>query len=447
LASFVERSYEEAGVGSDEIDGGAVILTGEAVKRRNARPIAELFASQAGKFVCASAGPNLEGVMAAKGSGAAFRSRNPIQTILNVDIGGGTSKLALVRDGDVLETTAINVGGRLLAFDGDGRVVRIEPAARRIAADLDIDLQLGEVLGVEARERMGRSLADVLLEAITRNGMSTLGQDLMITPPLPTDGRVDAVTFSGGVGEYIYGREERDFGDLSIFLSRRIIECVETGALPAPLLSVDECIRATVIGAAQFTVQASGDTIAISRAEALPLRNLPVLYPRFPESGDVQPAQVSDAIRLAFQRADSAEGDQVVAISIRWRGTPRYTAIRGLAQGVRDALPRTLAAGLPIVLVFVNDVGSVIGEILRSELGVNGDVISIDGVALEEFDFIDIGEMLDSARVVPVVVKSLIFPEAGAAAAGELLSVGAVTPTPSAPATSVVSHQPNADSA
>jgi ethanolamine utilization protein EutA (predicted chaperonin) len=427
LAEFIERSYDEAGIAAEEIDCGAVILTGEAVKRRNARPIAELFAAQAGKFVCASAGPNLEGIMAANGSGAAFLSRNPVQTVLNVDIGGGTSKLALVRDGEVLATAAINVGGRLLAFDQEGRVTRVEPAATFMAVELGINAAMGAVLTVRDRERIGAAFADVLLESIAGNELSTRARELLITTPLPRTSPIDAITFSGGVGEYIYAREQRDFGDLSPFLAPPIIGRIEAGELPAPIVSVDECIRATVIGAAQFTVQASGDTIAISRPDVLPLRNLPVLYPRF--DGELEPrvVEVRDAIARSFDRADIEEGTQVVAISIRWRGSPRYQALRNLAEGVRDALPRTVGAGLPVVLVFANDVGKAVGEILGRDLGVQGDLISIDGIALEEFDFIDIGEVLDAAAVVPVVVKSLIFPGDRAAAAAELETIRAST--------------------
>ena len=79
----------------DDIDTGAVILTGEALKRDNARAIADLFAEESGKFVCASAGHNMEALMAANGSGAVALSRQDHQTILNIDTGGGTIKLGL----------------------------------------------------------------------------------------------------------------------------------------------------------------------------------------------------------------------------------------------------------------------------------------------------------------------------------------------------------------
>ncbi len=133
LELFVEDSYRGAGLSPEQIDTGAVILTGVALERANARAVADLFAAAGGKFVCASAGHNLEAILAAHGSGAAALSHRRRDTLLHIDIGGGTSKLSLVRDGEVLETATAGVGGRLVAFDSDERVVRIEPAARLAA--------------------------------------------------------------------------------------------------------------------------------------------------------------------------------------------------------------------------------------------------------------------------------------------------------------------------
>jgi len=112
----------------DEIDTGALILTGVAVRRRNARRIGELFAAQAGKMVAVSAGDSLETVMAAYGSGAAARSIRSAAPVMNVDIGGGTSKIAVCAEGKVTDVTAVDVGARLVVLDGDRRIVRLEEA-------------------------------------------------------------------------------------------------------------------------------------------------------------------------------------------------------------------------------------------------------------------------------------------------------------------------------
>src|SRR5437762_9300079 len=126
LGAFIERQYKDAKVDPDEIDTGALILTGVAVRRRNARKIGELFARQAGKMVAVSAGDSLEAVMAAHGSGAVARSIREGARVMNVDIGGGTSKIAICVDGRVSDLTALDVGARLICFDPAGRIVRIE---------------------------------------------------------------------------------------------------------------------------------------------------------------------------------------------------------------------------------------------------------------------------------------------------------------------------------
>lgn len=414
LDTFVHEAYAEAGLTPGDVDSGAIILTGEAIKRTNARAVADLFADHAGKFVCASAGHNLEAILAANGSGALELSRHPVQTVLNVDIGGGTSKLALVRAGHVLETAAINVGGRLVAFDADGTVTRIEPSARAVADSLGVELHLGRVLSRADQALLADALASYLFEAIRHAPLGDMARQLMLTPPLTLGDAVDHVTFSGGVSEYLYDLETPDFGDLARPLADAIRTRVDQHALPAGLQAVGERIRATVIGASQFTVQVSGNTIAINRPEILPIHNLQVLYPQLPDSESVDPQQLSAAIGRSFQRFDLEEGEQVVAIAINWTGEPRYSLLRNIAAGIVLALPRTIAAGLPLVLVFAHDFGKLIGGIIREEFLPPGgvlDVISLDGIELQEFDYIDIGAMIYPAQVVPVVVKSLVFPE------------------------------------
>ena len=411
LDAFIQQAYEEAGLTPEDVDSGALILTGEAIKRTNARAVADLFADHAGKFVCASAGHNLEAILAANGSGALALSRHPAQTVLNVDLGGGTSKLALVSNGHVLETAAINVGGRLVAFDSEGALTRIEPSARLVAESLGIALQLGKPLTAANQRGLADALATHLFEAIGREPLSDIAQQLMLTPPLVFGGPIDQVTFSGGVSEYLYEPETPDFGDLARPVADAIRARIERHALPARVQPAVERIRATVIGASQFTVQVSGNTIAITRTDLLPIHNLQVLYPQLPNREVVDSDELSAGIARCFQRFDLQEGEQVVAIAINWAGEPRYSSLRNLAAGIVQGLPRTIAAGLPIVLVFANDYGKLIGGIIREEFAPITEVISIDGIELQEFDYIDIGAMIYPSQVVPVVVKSLVFPE------------------------------------
>jgi ethanolamine utilization protein EutA len=322
----------------------------------------------------------------------------------------------LARDGEVIETAAINVGGRLVALDG-GRVARIEPAAREVANELGLGLVLNESFPPEDQRRLADTLAGCLFEVIQRGRLSDLTQRLLVTPPLSSIAPVDAVVFSGGVSEYVYGRENRDFGDLAPLLAAAIQKRIDAGELPAAVVPAAECIRATVIGASQFTVQVSGSTIYVSRPDLLPVHNLPVLAPRLPRRERQDPREMGEAIRRSLQRFDLDDGEQPVALAIDWEGMPAYEHLRALADGIMVGLPRALAAQLPITLVFARDHGELVGRILHQDIGIANDVISVDCVNLGDFDYIDIGELIPLANVVPVVVKSLLFPEARAARA------------------------------
>lgn len=414
LGAFINKAYQEAGLGREDIDSGAIILTGEAIKRSNARAIADLFATEAGKFVCASAGHNLEAILAANGSGGVALSRDPMQTVLNIDIGGGTSKFALISNGKVLETAAINVGGRLVATDENRKVTRVEHAAHMVADDIGVHLKIDEVLPKEDEVKLADRLAECIFELTNRQKLSPLAEALMLTPVLTMDTPIDVVTFSGGVSEYIYERENTDYGDLALALAAAMRERINAGRLPAAMKSTDERIRATVIGASQFTVQVSGNTISITDESVLPIHNLQVIYPHLPEREEVSPDEMEDAIKRAFQRFDLVEGEAAVGLAINWAGTPRYPLLRNIAEGIARGLKNTIANKQPLVLVFANDFGKLIGDIMREEFGVEGQIISIDSIVLQEFDFIDIGEVIRPAFVVPVVVKSLVFPEIAA---------------------------------
>src|SRR5438105_6856429 len=205
LEQFVEAAYAEAGLTPKDVDTGAVILTGAALERANARAVAELFAGSGGKFVCASAGHNLEGILAAHGSGAVALSHQRGETLLHVDAGGGTTKLGLLHDGEVLHTAAIHVGGRLVAFDADNRITRIEPSATMVGQQLGVPLRLGGRLSTEDRRRLADALIDILLDYLNGREPSALGKRFLLTAPLELDGhRPAGLTFSGVVAEYFY---------------------------------------------------------------------------------------------------------------------------------------------------------------------------------------------------------------------------------------------------
>ena len=414
LGAFIEEQYRDAKVDPDEIDTGALILTGVAVRRRNARKIGELFARQAGKMVAVSAGDSLETVMAAHGSGAVARSIRDNATVMNVDVGGGTSKIAICADGRVSDLTALDVGARLFCLDPVGRIVRIEEAGRRFGADLGINLELGAQLAPASARALAARMADCLFEAMAGGSPPADGRTLLRLDPLSQRRTVQQLTFSGGVAEYIYGREAQAYGDLGVLLAQEIRARVE-GWGPK-LERASEGIRATVIGASQYTTQVSGSTIYVAPLEALPLRNVPVIAPAFAlDHDEIDSAAVAAEIKALLKRLDLGEAGTPVAVFVPWRGSATFQRLDAFCQGLTDGLAAILADGHPLVLAGDGDVGGLMGIHLREEMQLDNAIVSVDGLDLKEFDYIDIGTMLPNSGAVPVVIKSLIFPASAAA--------------------------------
>jgi ethanolamine utilization protein EutA len=413
LGAFIARQYHDANVDPDEIDTGALILTGVAVRRRNARNIGELFARQAGKMVAVSAGDSLETVMAAHGSGAVSRSIRDKATVMNIDVGGGTSKIAICCDGRVSDVTAVDVGARLVCLDAHGRVVRLEEAGRRFGAELGLDLEVGRQLSPEEGRRLAALLADKLFEAAVGGSPSLSGGGLLRLDPLTGSTTIDQVTFSGGVAEYIYGREVQSYGDLGAALAHEIRARIPR--FGAKLERSNEGIRATVIGASQYTTQVSGSTIFVSPFEALPLRNVPVIAPALAlDDEEIDAAAIAAAIGTVLRRLDLIDADTPVALFVPWRGSATFQRLENFCRGVIAGLAGVLARGHPLVVAGDGDVGGLMGIHLREELGLSNPIISVDGLELKEFDYIDIGTMLPNSGAVPVVIKSLIFPASAA---------------------------------
>jgi ethanolamine utilization protein EutA len=231
----------------------------------------------------------------------------------------------------------------------------------------------------------------------------------MITSPLNFSEPIDRVIFTGGVGEYIYGCEEGDFGDLGALLGKEIRDHSQSASFGIPLGDAEERIRATVMGASQYTIQVSGNTIFLSDESLLPLRNVQVISPELPTEEKLTGAEVAGTIRKTLRHFDIAEGEYPVALALHWDLGPAYPHLRALAEGIKEAFQRSIEAGLPLIIVFDTDFGSLLGNILRRELGVQNEIISIDLVHLNNFDFIDIGNILPDANAVPIVVKSLVF--------------------------------------
>jgi ethanolamine utilization protein EutA len=388
-----------------------------ALLRQNARSIADLFAAEAGRFVAVSAGDNLEATMAAHGSGAVILSATG-GGVMNIDIGGGTTKVVICRKGQTAELMAMDIGARLIATDDNGVIIRMEPAARDIAARLGLDLELDGQASPADLKRLARYMVDHLLGEVSVKGASKASH-LLRTPPLRDRSNIAAITFSGGVSEFVYQRGEHAFGDLGPLLAQELL--ARSAELCAPIVHTTGGIRATVIGASQYTIQVSGSTIYLSQLDVVPVRNIPVVMPRFPWHADelFDPDTITRAIHHALRSFDLLDAATPVALAARWEGSATYVRIAAFCAGVLHAMERHVAKGHPLILVFDSDIGGLLGLHVREELQPSLPIISIDGVELREFDYIDIGELIPTSGAVPVVIKSLVFPPtAGRAASG-----------------------------
>ncbi len=381
LREIVEREYRRAGITRDSVDTGAVIVTGETSRRENARTVAQALSHLAGDFVVATAGPDLESVLAAKGAGAVERSRRTDRPVLHMDIGGGTSNLALLREGRILQTGCLNVGGRLVKLDGRGTVTYVSPVLRELcplkAGDALTQAQAGEIAGLLAQAlemAAGLRPRTALLEQL-----STREAESSWMPP-----REECVlSFSGGVADCIQqARPWLEFGDLGPLLGQAIREsrlCRGTYALGS------ETIRATVIGAGCHSTQLSGSTV-FYRNVRFPLKNLPAA-----------PARTAGDIRQALARQ---EGPAVLAMP--GLASPSYRQTVALAE---EILAQVHGG---VLLCLEQDMAKALGQALAARLPADAPILCIDRVKVEEGSYLDIGAPVGSA--LPVVVKTLVFP-------------------------------------
>jgi ethanolamine utilization protein EutA len=407
LGDFIGRCYADAGLTQSEIDSGAVILTGEAIKRKNARAIDELFAADAGKFVCATAGHKLECRLAAHGSGAVALSKARDTCLLHADIGGGTTKLALIDHGAIVGLSAFAVGGRLVATDAVGAWTRIDQSAGLVANDLRIAISPQVLANESVRQRIAQRLAEVAADMILGAALDPLGQSLLLTERLTPGPSPTAITFSGGVAEYMFGHEQREYGDIAKLLAADLArELSRRSALP--LIDPGQRIRATVIGASQFTVQVSGKTIYLPDPYVLPVHNVPVLRLRLNPAGAIDPQRLAAAVRAGMDEIDLDRAGRV-AIAFGWHGDPEHARLKAAGEGILRAL-EPLQARIKLLLLMIDgDIGKTFGRILHRELNWPGKIVSIDGMELQELDFVDVGELIAPPGVVPVVIKSLLF--------------------------------------
>ena len=404
----MRKEYAAAGIRPADVRTGAVIITGETARKQNANEVLEALASLAGDFVVATAGPDLESVLSARGAGADRLSEEARTAVANLDVGGGTTNIAVFDKGKLAGVCCLDIGGRLIRVE-HGRIAYVYHKIEALARAHGIALRAGDAADVEMLRRVCGLMADQLAQALSRRppdgqhaGLYTNGGK-----PLPEAARARAVTYSGGVADCIYTPPEGDvfqYGDVGVLLGQAIRGNADLGGLR--LFRPAETIRATVVGAGTHTTEVSGSTIHYARGR-LPVKNVPVL--RVSEEDEAAPETLRDAIRRQMPMYQPEGRIEQVAIAFSGRSYTSFAAIQKLAAAVTDGAAESIAGGYPLILVVEADIGKVLGNALNVRLDFRKDVICIDGIRTQDGDYVDIGAPVADGHVVPVVVKTLIF--------------------------------------
>jgi ethanolamine utilization protein EutA len=405
LTDFFKTEYKRAGVDPVDVQTGAVIVTGESARKQNARQIAEGLSDDAGRFVAATAGPNFESLIAAMGSGAAARSKDYKKTILSCDIGGGTSNIAISANGQIVSTSCISVGGRLLGVNSAGKIWRIDAPAARVIEHLGLNYQIGDPISKDDIERIAAKFSEILFEVITGPATSPLARQLMLTADLNFPNRIDEYSFSGGVAELMYGGPDHH-DDIGQTLADKIKSL--TLKLTAPVIELPNKIRATVIGAGAYSLSISGCSGFMDDQISFPIRNVPVMRVDVDRS-KLSVEHVISQINASFQRFDLEEGEEIVALYFKDPVRVSYSQLELFAKSIEAALANTIRNKLPVILIFETDIACSVGNVIRRETDLKTNLLSLDELMLKEGDWIDIGEPLVAGQVFPVTVKSLVF--------------------------------------
>jgi len=409
LNEIVRREYSAAGVDPSQVETGAVIITGETAKKKNADEILRALSGLAGEFVVSVAGPNVESLIAGKGAGAAQYSQTNYATVTNVDIGGGSANSATFRSGNLIGAAAMNYGGRILEIENStGRVRHIAEPAEHILNDIGLRLEMGDSPSLEDLRRFTDRMADMTVELIEGTS-SPLAQNIYLTPPVGASGKGSVLMLSGGIGHYFYNPIPiNSVSDVTVYddVGPLLAESLRKHAVlnSYQIVPPAETVRATVLGASTQTVTLSGSTIWAEH-EILPLKNVPVTRPTLPAS--LEPASVSRSITDAVNRWDVNLATDPFAIAIELDRTLDYESLTQLANGL-NSFANTMPGDRPLIAIIERDYAQALGQTVKG-LDPSRALLVIDQVGLSEGDYIDIGTPLMDGRVVPLSVKTLIF--------------------------------------
>jgi ethanolamine utilization protein EutA len=410
IKEIVEKEFKEAGVDKEKVSTGAVIITGETARKKNASLISEQLSDLAGDFVVATAGPDLESIIAGKGAGAAQLSKKENRIVINFDIGGGTTNIAVFDSGEIIDTTCLDIGGRLIKFDQDNQIIYVAEKIKKLAAEIGIKIKENTQLKQSELKKITEKMAAILVETVAAEEKSDLYQYLITNHGLSQKIEPDYISFSGGVADYIGQEIEPEenifaFNDIGILLAQQITH--------SPLyqdykiVKAEETIRDTVVGAGSHTTDISGSTITYN-GDVFPLKNVPILKITAKEEAN-KPADLVEIIKKKLDWFDLEEELQPVALALKGKSNFSFKEITELAKIIVSGMDTIISNKLPLIIILENDAAKVLGQTINRLLGQKEDVISLDGIKVNNGDYIDIGKPLAKGKVVPVIIKTLIF--------------------------------------
>jgi len=424
VAALISQAYtqaaREANLDMQSVQTGAVIITGESARARNAQALLKEIADLAGEFVVESAGPGLESILCARGSGAQALSKEQGLTVLNVDIGGGTSNFALVQNGLVTETAAMAIGGKAIKF-AHGKLSHLSSTASYFCHLLELDLRPGLTLSESDQKlkTLARKMANEIAHLCSagqktsdRKREQAIDPDrsIWLTDPLKLKTSPDMLLFSGGVAQLMQDLPQSAdrYQDFGVYLASALIEILQDKNIDFSL--APDAIRATVLGAGMHTLQLSGSTVGL-QGENLPLRNAPIIKIDISATKDL----FIDIQKALVQKdLDWSATAVVLALSGLHSRQLQYGRIKALAGDLAAAHEQSNACE-PLIVVIDQDIAMALGLLLK-RLMPDKRIISVDGIAVRDGDYLDIGKPLHSntfsdncTQTLPVVVKTLIF--------------------------------------
>ncbi len=406
IKAFVAEQYRQADIHKQDIQMGAVIITGETARKSNANNVLRALSGYAGDFVVATAGPDLESIIAGKGAGAQAYSETKRKPVVNLDIGGGTTNLAVFKDGEVIDTACFDIGGRLIKLDQQKKITYIAPKIQEIINKKGLTLHLGDQATEQNLLPIISELVAVLENSIGLGTQSPFYQLLVTNHPLRKGEELPIVTFSGGVADCLNTTSTNLFkyGDIGLLLGKYLRKSLIFSE--KEVLESAETIRATVVGAGSHTAEISGSTIAY-REQILPIKNIPILK-LAQEDETLTVTELGQRIQEKLNWHRIEETPQI-ALAIRGMSNPTFADIQRYGQGIVEGLASLVAEQIPIIVMVDEDMAKALGHALSAHLPKDYPFICLDSVKVENGDYVDIGLPVAEGAVLPVIVKTLVF--------------------------------------